>query len=423
MTTPLNHDTIEARLQELESNLATTRRSLRRTRRWLGMAGLCGLVLLGAAAADMSVIDVVRTKRMEIVDDMGNVVLAATGDEDGGRLDLWTPAGCNVMRMSANPNGGDMALWNCQGRSIAGLFANEQGGEISIWNKNGGRSARLHDSGEGGMLELKKDDKLRASIGGTMLGSAVELYDTKDARITSLSTSDDYGYLGIRDRVLLTSTTGRSEMTVKHGDDGSMAQIIGETNMSSFTLKAPSGTVKMHAGDEAMLPTMAVLNSGGQMGAHMKIRDHGGGTLTASTRDGMEVASIRSDGSGNGRVDLSDVQGTLMATMQTLSERGATLALMSPNGKRACAMAASQDGGVLNLSNGQGSPVLVGGIASGRRDGALNLYNQRGIPVISAGSTIGGFGQLSINDDNGHRLVTFPQRFETTEAATRPTDQ
>ena len=360
---------------------------------------------------------------MEIIDDQGNVLLAAAGDEDGGRLDLWTPEGCNIMRMSANSNGGDVALWNCQGRSIAGLFANDQGGELSMWNKGGGRSIRLHDSGEGGLLELKKDDQLRASIGGTMLGSALELYDTKKTRITSLSTADDYGYLGIRDQLLLTSTTSRTELTIKDPNDGGMAQIIGEADMSSFSLKGSSGTVKMHVGDETTMPTMALINSEGEMAAHMKIRENGGGALTASTRNGTEVASIRSDGSGNGRVDLSDIDGTLMATMQTLTQRGATLALMSPNGKRACAMAASADGGVLNLSNGQGSPVLVGGIASGRRDGALNLYNQRGIPVISAGSTIGGFGQLSINDDNGHRLITFPQRFESMDAGTKSTDQ
>ena len=423
MTTSMNQDRIEARLQELESNLATTRRSLRRTRRWLGMSGIGGVVLLAAAAADLAVIDVIRTKRMEIIDDMGNVVLAAAGDADGGRLDIWTPKGCNVMRISANDNGGDMALWNCQGQSIAGLFANEQGGEVSIWNNTGGRSARLHDSGQGGLLELKKYDSLRASIGGTMLGSAVELFDTKDARITSISTADDAGYLAIRDQLQLASTSSRTQMTLMDEDKTNVAQLYGGADMASLSIKSPTGTVKVHSGDQATPPTMAVINGQGQIGAHMTIREHGGGTLTASSSDGMEVASIRSDESGNGRVDLSDKLGTLMATMQTLSQRGATMALMSPNGKRACALAASENGGVLNLSNGQGSPVLVGGIPAGRRDGALNLYNQRGVPVISAGSTIGGFGQLSINDDNGHRLITFPQRFESTNAGTMPTDQ
>lgn len=420
MTTPTNTDRIEARLQELESNLASTRQSLRRTRRWLGMTGLGGVVLMVAAAADLAVIDVIRTKRMEILDNSGNVVLAASSDADGGRLDIWTPKGCNVLRASANENGGDMAIWNCQGRSIAGLFANEQGGEISIWNKDGGRSARLHDAGQGGLLELKKDDRLRASIGGTMIGSAVELFDTKDARITSISTADDAGYLAIRDRFRVASSSTQTELTLTDDSRTHTAQILGATNMASMSIQSTSGTAKMHSGDATTPPAMAVVNGEGNIAAHMTIRKNGGGTLTTSSSDGMEVASIRSDASGNGRLDLSDANGTLMATMQTLAQRGSTLALMSPNGKRACAMAASQDGGVLNLSNGQGSPVLVGGIPSGRRDGALNLYNQRGVPVISAGSTIGGFGQLSINDDNGHRLITWPQRFESTQAETNP---
>ena len=153
------------------------------------------------------------------------------------------------------------------------------------------------------------------------------------------------------------------------------------------------------------------------MAAHMSIRDHGGGTLTASAADGTEVASVRSDAKNNGRVDLSGNDGALLATIQAMQGRGATLALMAPNQKTACAMAASEDGGVMNLSNGLGTPVLVGGIASGRRDGALSLYNQRGIPVFSAGSTVGGFGQVVLNDDNGHRIMAWPERYTSSQAA------
>ena len=107
-----------------------------------------------------------------------------------------------------------------------------------------------------------------------------------------------------------------------------------------------------------------------------------------------------------------------MATMQARPEAGATLALMTPTRQTACALAASATGGVLNLSNAQGVPVLVGGIAAGRSDGALSIANRRGIPVVTAGSTVGGAGQVVLNGEDGHRLLALPQRF--TSAAEQP---
>ena len=415
MTTPTPNLDVEARLQELESRLSDTRRSLRNTRRWLTMAGIAGFGLLAAAAADLATIDVLRAKRMEIVDDSGHVVLAASSDKSGGRVDFWNNQGCNFMRMASNENGGDVAIWNCDGKSVAGLYASASGGELSIWDNQGRRAARTLAGEDGGIYEVMKGDKLLAALKGTMLGSAMELLDNNGDAIVSASTADEYGYLGVGQHVLLASNEEWGAVTIK-GDHGhQLLQLKGDTRKQEamLTLKTSNGSVHLETGNETSLPKVAVHNSNGKLAAHMTVRTEGGGVLTASSSEGTEVASIRSDAQGNGRVDLSDQAGTLLATMQTLPARGATLALMAPNKTTACAMAASEDGGVLNLSNGQGTPVLVGGIASGRRDGAISVYNHRGIPVVNAGSTVGGIGQVVINDDNGHRVLTLPQRFTT----------
>ncbi|MCH2133316.1 MAG: hypothetical protein MK116_06160 [Phycisphaerales bacterium] len=419
MTTPTPHENFDQRLQILESQLAGTRRSLRRAQRGLAVAAVIGLGLMIAAAADLATIDVLRTKRLEVINDDGHVVLAASGDASGGRVDLWTPEGCNIMRLAANSQGGDIALWNCEGRSVAGLYATDNGGEVSIWDSAGSRAARMHPGEHGGAVEVMRDGQARGALQAILTGAALELHDNHGHAMVSASTADQYGSLALGDRLRMTSDDIRSELTIRGADDKDIVTLRGtKTNDALLQLHSENGAVRLQTGEGDLLPKAALSNSKGQVTAHMTIRDHGGGTMTAAAADGTAVASIRADKTGNGRVDLSDESGTLMATMQTRSQRGATLALMAPNEKTVCAMAASADGGVLNLSNGQGVPVVVGGIAASRRDGAISVFNQRGIPVVTAGSTIGGIGQLDLNDENGHRLLSLPQRHASPEHPT-----
>ncbi|MEE2907070.1 MAG: hypothetical protein VX527_04475 [Planctomycetota bacterium] len=413
MTTPTPTQALEDRLQKLESRLIDTRRSLRHTRRWLTMAGLAGFGLLIAAAADLATIDVIRTKRLEIVDNAGHVVLAAASDRTGGRVDLWTPEGCNVMRLTSNEHGGDLALWNCNGRSVAGLFATEQGGEATIWDNQGEVSVRVREGKTGGLVDLMESGTSRCMLYATETGGQLDLIDLKGTPTLMAYSDLDTAHIAM-DRLHMTGTATKSSLIMTSENDtptvsikngpGAELHLAGSTG--HVTLEVPAGDV---------MPTIAIQNADGKTVAEMALREHGSGSLAALTAAGQQVASLRADKSGNGRIDLSDESGTIMASMQTRAQRGATLALMAPNGNNVCAMAASETGGVLNLSNGQGSPILVGGIPTGRRDGALSLYNQRGIPVVTAGSTVGGFGQLILNDDNGHRVMALPQRFTTSQ--------
>lgn len=413
MTTPIPTQTFEARLQQLESRLIDTRRSLRHTRRWLALAGLAGFSLLVAAAADLATIDVIRAKRLEIVNDTGHVVLAAASDRTGGRIDLWTPEGCNVMRLTSNEHGGDLALWNCQGRSVAGLFATELGGEATIWDNQGEVSVRVREGKTGGLIDLMESGTSRCMMYATDSGGQLDLIDMK-GKATFMAYSDlDTAHIAM-DRLHITGT-GTSSSLIMTSERDTPTVSIKNGPGAALHLAGSNGQVTMDVPVGEVMPTIAIRNTGGLSVAEMTLREHGSGSLAASTATGQQVASLRADKSGNGRIDLSDESGTIMATMQTLAQRGATLALMAPNGNNVCAMAASETGGVLNLSNSQGSPVLVGGIPTGRRDGALSLYNQRGIPVVTAGSTVGGIGQLTLNDDNGHRVLALPQRFTTSQ--------
>ena len=57
------------------------------------------------------------------MDGAGNLVFAASADERGGRIDLWTGDGQNVFRASSNDVGGDLNIWNRQRSSVFAAWA------------------------------------------------------------------------------------------------------------------------------------------------------------------------------------------------------------------------------------------------------------------------------------------------------------
>ena len=417
MRTPDLTDNIEQRLERLEGQLTDTRRSLRRAHGFLVIAGIAALGLLGAAAADMASIDLLRVKRMEIIDSKGNIVLAASGDASGGRLDVWKSDGCNALRIGSNEHGGDIALWNCQSKTVAGMFATDSGGELAIWDNNGGRSARVHDTGTGGAIELLQASKPRAHLAATANGGTMGLMDLEGQPSLVADSMASHASLQLHHGMTLHGHQHGGMLSMGHGTDHVPLMLsTGDDGQAGLTLTSKMGAVSVATADQTM-PTVEVHNTLGESVATMTLRDTGGGSISAAADDGTAVASLRADAMGNGRIDLSDQSGTLLATMQTLEKRGATLALMGPNQKPACAMAASSNGGALNLSNAQGVPIVVAGMTEGRRDGAISIFNQRGIPVLTASNGVGGSGQLTFNDDNGIRLMELPQRYTAVDGA------
>ncbi|MBT7351141.1 MAG: hypothetical protein HN811_01635, partial [Phycisphaerae bacterium] len=97
----MNHShtllTIDARLERLESELqvATTRARRYRYGMTATLSCLGIFVLLGAS--DITRLDAIRTHRLEVLDADGRIVLSAGTDAGGGRLDLWSPSGENLL--------------------------------------------------------------------------------------------------------------------------------------------------------------------------------------------------------------------------------------------------------------------------------------------------------------------------------------
>src|SRR5262245_58915020 len=109
-------ESLEQRLQAIEHDLARDRKSLRTYRRLSACLALALVGGISIAAESMTPIaDVIQTRRLEIVTSDGKLLLAASGSERGGQLDIWNRDGQNTIRASCNSHGGDVALWNSAG--------------------------------------------------------------------------------------------------------------------------------------------------------------------------------------------------------------------------------------------------------------------------------------------------------------------
>ena len=113
MTHPLldhgtDPETLARRIDQLRRDLDLERRRRSRLERLTAIACLLVLGAGGiAATAFRPVADVVRTHRLEIVDDSNRIVMLASAAKHGGRIDLWDDAGINAARLGGNGTGGE----------------------------------------------------------------------------------------------------------------------------------------------------------------------------------------------------------------------------------------------------------------------------------------------------------------------------
>lgn len=197
-------DELERRLNTLEKEVAIVSRSARRYR------SLCAFLLLmflglGSLAATnrSSVLDVIQTRRLEVVDREGNLVLAASSETFGGQLDLWNKEGQNLLRASASVQGGDLAIWNKGGTNVFGAFATPTGGETGIWNKEGKRVFRVAaKSGGGGKLDLGNEKGQTVVALNTIkdIGGAIAILNTRGNKMFIAGTHENGGVINLWNR-------------------------------------------------------------------------------------------------------------------------------------------------------------------------------------------------------------------------------
>lgn len=380
------HSSFEARLARVESELAGARRDARRWKSGtLALAALAAVGGLAAAAQSVRVEDVIKVRRLEVVGEGDKVVLLAQAGESGGQLDVWSKGGANVVRLSSAGDGGDVSVWNEGGKPVAGLFATQLGGRLEIGDADGTTLATFARGEEGGAMVLTgaggKASSLRAEAG---------------AQGAVMSMRRDDGGIGL----LAGIAQGASVLSMRN-QSGKEIVFAGGSSEQAGTVRVADA-----AGNECGALLAAA-------GGHLTLKD-GAGTIAASiasmgpgkggaveVRNGAGAAALLMDAKeeGGGRMMIGTSTGTPAFLAEAVGQAGTLAAYMQE--RRVAAMGAGKSGGLLNLLDGAGQPIVVAGAAADGDGGAVSVRNARGVQIGRVGVDAAGGGELAVYNAAG----------------------
>lgn len=372
---------IDARLQRIERELDAARSSARRWRR--GTVALGGLLFVGALAAAVQVspvTDVLRTRRLEIVGEGDKVVLLAHAAETGGQLDAWSKGGVNTVRLASNDDGGDIAVWSAKGKPVAGLFATATGGRMEVGDTEGKPLATVTRGEEGGAMILSGAGETASSMRAEA-GAA--------GAVISMRRAD--GEIGL----LAGVAQGASVLTLKNAEGKEILYAGGATDQSGVLRlgdAAGNECAALVAGDGGRL---LLKDGAGAVVASIASAGAGkGGVFELLNGTGGAAVSMDTKGDGGGRFMVGTATGA-PAFMAESNGNAGTLATYL-NERRVAAIGAGATGGLVNLLDPNGQPLLVAGAAADGDGGAISVRNARGVQIARMGVDSGSAGELAV---------------------------
>ncbi len=116
---------------------------------------------------------------------------------------------------------------------------------------------------------------------------------------------------------------------------------------------------------------------------------------------GTPVAVVASDPEGHGRFQIADNGGAVVSEMMMIKGFGGGVMVSTADSKRMGLLAATKEGGKLNLFNSRNVPVVVASTIQDNDGGAMVISNQRGIPVVRLTSDEDHDGLIQITDEDG----------------------
>jgi hypothetical protein len=127
-------------------------------------------------------------------------------------------------------------------------------------------------------------------------------------------------------------------------------------------------------------------------------------SLHVQNEHGVPVAVVASDPKANGRFQIADASGNVVSEMKMLPEIGGGMVVNSSSGKMMGMLAATEDGGTLNLLNSRNVPIFIASTAGETGGGAMTVTNQRGVPVVVMKSDEKHRGIIEILDADGNGI-------------------
>jgi len=237
----MSHAALERRIAELEAARRTdAARNQRRQR--AGWALVLGLAALGAAGQKGTL--VVKTRRLEIIDEAGRVVLAASSESGTGALQLFNGAGQTVAALRGGGPDGGLHLYDPTGQPLASLATTPNGGLVRLDRTGGAPAGRFGATPMGGAFALSDaEGRPAVELQATQTGGSASLSSAGEPRL-ALS-GDDTG-----SRADLHGPTGRAALRLNANEESARLTLFGRNDDGAW----PSFDVLAHeAGSEWML--------------------------------------------------------------------------------------------------------------------------------------------------------------------------
>lgn len=379
---------LEQRLAALEARFGRDRRRLRLLSAGLGCLLVAGIGI--AASAHRPVRDVVQTNRLEILDNNGQLVLAAEGGQHGGQLDLWTSQGRNVLRLGTNEHGGDFVIWNVGGSTVASTYATQTGSDFLMWQADETIALTTQATGDGGRFDLHGGD-----------GAAYCNVAARDG-IAALLLRAREGSAGVR-----LQTAPQAASVALYGESG-------EPYLLSRAMSHGGELFVSNAKGQRIVSASAHRESGSGM---LNIADAEGGarfTLAGETAgaraewmdgEGRPLLRLGASADTRGSIALLDEEGRTIGALSATETGEGRLRLLNKDGHMIFAVESVDDsGGRVHVMNAEGEPVIVLGYPDAESGAGISIHNSQSARVLHAGTDSEEHGEIRVFDAEGRRL-------------------
>jgi hypothetical protein len=204
------------------------------------------------------------------------------------------------------------------------------------------------------------------SIAKTEVGGRIDLYNQSGVNLLRVSSTPSGGDVAIWDE-----------------DGTNVAGLWSSDHGGSFSLWNEKGE------ELSQFASGALTLSGANASLHVQ------------NENGVPVAVVASDPKANGRFQIADASGNVVSEMKMLPDIGGGMVVNNASGKMMGMLAASENGGTLNLLNPRSVPVFIASTLGENGGGAMTVTNQRGIPVVIMKSDEEHRGIIEILDADG----------------------
>jgi hypothetical protein len=383
---------LERELARAHADRADAERRARRRGGWLlGLACVLGAGALLAAAAPES-FAVVRTKRLEIVDDQNRVLALLAAGPDGGQLDLWASTGMNAARVGATKAGGDLSIWNVQGKPALGAFVADAGGIVETYDNNGRMQTRVSSARGGGQLILQNSfGKPGVLAMAEDRGGGIAACDPAGRPLVELSVTDSGGL------ALVANRAGRTVGALRTNERGGALEIADSNGARAFS-----------AGADVDGGSWSLSTPDGRTAVVAACRGSGAGTFIVNNSDQKPAVTIGSTDEAAGRVAVAGPEGQTQVLVQGSPNGGGMQVLFA--GRRVLLVEGNAGGGRIDLADSDGRSAAALGVDLTTQSGAVSVRNQNAQELIRIGADDKGNGAVTVTNQAGTERRNFGVR-------------